>query len=91
MLKNPAGTRRDTLWAKFTAISCQVSPALLLDVSAGYCQRTLVNVSGMIRAQMGMHNRSEMVKCLGCLERYHPITGTVTSHLKNGVQPASKT
>jgi len=42
------------------AISCQISPALLPDVSAGYCQRALVDESGMIRTQIGMHNRSEM-------------------------------
>jgi hypothetical protein len=38
-------------------ISCQVSSALLLAVSAGYCQRGLVGESGMIRTQMGKHNR----------------------------------
>jgi hypothetical protein len=35
-------------------------PALLLGVSAGYCQRALVGKSGMIRTQMGKHNRSVM-------------------------------
>jgi hypothetical protein len=34
MLKNPAEYERDTSWAKCTAISCQVSPASLPDVSA---------------------------------------------------------
>jgi hypothetical protein len=43
MFKNPAGMKRDTLWAKFTAISHQVSPDSLLGVSAGYCQRALVD------------------------------------------------
>jgi hypothetical protein len=47
------------------AISFQVSPALLPDVSVGYCQRAVVDKSGMIRTQMGMHNRSEMVAVLG--------------------------
>jgi hypothetical protein len=28
-------------------------PASLLGVSAGYCQRAVVDVSGMIRTQMG--------------------------------------
>jgi hypothetical protein len=30
-------------------------------MSAGYCQRALVDESGMIITRMGMHNRSEMV------------------------------
>jgi hypothetical protein len=39
--------------------------ALLLDVSAGNCQRALVDESGMIRNLMGMHNGSEMVTVQG--------------------------
>jgi hypothetical protein len=39
----------------------QVSLALLLDVSACSCQRVLVDESEIIRNQMGMHNKSEMV------------------------------
>jgi len=46
-------------------ISRQVYPASLPDVSAGYCQRALVDESGMIRTQMGTHNISEMVAVLG--------------------------
>jgi predicted nucleic acid-binding Zn ribbon protein len=34
-------------------------PALLLCVSAGICQRALVDKSGMITTQMGTHRRSE--------------------------------
>jgi hypothetical protein len=41
------------------------SPASLLDVSAGYCQKALIGESGMIRAQMGKHNRSVMVAVYG--------------------------
>jgi hypothetical protein len=37
---------------QISAISHQVSPASLPDVSDGYCQRALVNESGMIRTQM---------------------------------------
>jgi hypothetical protein len=37
MSKNPTGTKRDTSQAKFTTISCKVSPASIPDVSAGYC------------------------------------------------------
>jgi hypothetical protein len=39
--------------AKIKAISCQVSPALLIGVSAGYCQKALVDESGIIRTQTG--------------------------------------
>jgi hypothetical protein len=42
----------------------EVSSASLLDVSAGNFQRTLVDESGMIRNQMGTHNRSEIVAVL---------------------------
>jgi hypothetical protein len=43
------------------AISHQVSPTLLLDVCAGNCQRALVDESEIIRNQIQMHSRSEMV------------------------------
>jgi hypothetical protein len=46
---------------KFTAISFQVSPALLLGASTSNCQKAVVDESGMIITQMGMHNRSEKV------------------------------
>jgi hypothetical protein len=42
-------------------ISRQVSLALQLDVSVCTCQRVLVDESEIIRNQMGMHNKSEMV------------------------------
>jgi hypothetical protein len=48
---------RDTLSAKFVSISHQVSAALLPGVSAGYFWRALLSESGMITAQMGMHNK----------------------------------
>jgi hypothetical protein len=41
------------------AIFHQVSPASLLDVSVGNNQRAVVDKSGMINNQMGMHSRSE--------------------------------
>jgi hypothetical protein len=46
---------------------------LLLGVFAGYCQRDLVDESGMIRIQMGMHNRSDMVAVYGtpCVIPHH--------------------
>jgi hypothetical protein len=50
--------KRDTSQAKFMAISHHVSPALLSDVSADYCQTALAEESGMIRTQVEMHNRS---------------------------------
>jgi hypothetical protein len=51
MLKNTAKFERDTLWEKFTAISLQVSSASLSGISAGHCQRVLVDDSGIIRNQ----------------------------------------
>jgi len=65
MLKIPAEYERDTSSPKYTAIFRQVSSPLLLGVSAGYCQRALVDESGMITIQMGMHNSSEMVTVQG--------------------------
>jgi hypothetical protein len=73
LLKKPAGMRRDTSSAKFTAISRQVSPASLLGVSAGYYQRALVDESGRIRTQMGKHNRSVMVSVYGTLCAIPPV------------------
>jgi hypothetical protein len=40
---------------------------LLLDVSAGIFQRALVDESGMIRTQMGIHNWSEKIAVHGML------------------------
>jgi hypothetical protein len=37
-----------------------LSPVLLLGVPAGYCRRDLVDKSGMLRSQMGNHNRLVM-------------------------------
>jgi hypothetical protein len=47
------------------AISPQVSVALLSDVSAVYCQRSLVDESEIIRTQMGTHSISQMISVLG--------------------------
>jgi hypothetical protein len=52
--------------------NAEFSPASLLGVFACYCQRDLVDESGMIRTQMGnaqvfihAHNRSVIVSALG--------------------------
>jgi hypothetical protein len=60
MLKTPAEYERDISLAKFTDINAKF---LLLhyEVSVGYCHRTLVDGSGMIRTQIGKHSRSVMV------------------------------
>jgi hypothetical protein len=52
MLKKPTEYERKSLSVKVTVISRQVSLASLL-VSAGYCQRAILDESGMIRNQMG--------------------------------------
>jgi hypothetical protein len=59
MLKNPAEYERNILSAKFTAIVRQVFHDLPLGVSAGVCQRALVDESEMISTLMRTHNRSE--------------------------------
>jgi hypothetical protein len=50
---------RDISLTKLTDICLQVLPTSLQGVSTGYCQRALVDESGLIRAQVGMHNRSD--------------------------------
>jgi hypothetical protein len=65
MLKNPAEYGRDTTSEQVMTISHQASLALLLGVSTGVCKRDLVDESGMIRTQIGMHNRSLMPAVLG--------------------------
>jgi hypothetical protein len=59
MLKITAEYDRDTSLEKLTDIYRQVYRCFLLDVSAGICQSVLVDESGMIRTEMGTHNRSE--------------------------------
>jgi hypothetical protein len=54
----------DTSQAKFTAISRQVSPNMLLGVSVGNCQRAVVYEPEIIGTQIGTHNWSEMVVVL---------------------------
>jgi hypothetical protein len=58
MLKIPAEYDRDTSPVKFKDISRQLL-ASLLGVSAVICDRALVDESGMIRTQLGMHIGSE--------------------------------
>jgi hypothetical protein len=87
MIQNATGMKRDTLYAKFITISHQVSPALLPDVCAGYCQGALVDESLMIRTQMGMHSRPRMVTVLGtsCAIPPHNIR-TLTMHVYEMLQ-----
>jgi hypothetical protein len=56
-VKDAYSMREIYLKAKFTDISRQVFHSSLLVVSAGYCQRTVVGELGLIRTQMGKHNR----------------------------------
>jgi hypothetical protein len=57
MLKIPAEYERDTSPTKLMNIFRQVSPCLVLDVFAGIYKSALVDDSGMMRTQMGTHNR----------------------------------
>jgi hypothetical protein len=74
MLKIPAEYDRDTTSSKFKDI-CHKLPASPLDVSAAN-QRALVDESGVIRTQMGKHNRSEN----GCT---HGTLCTIPPHNSN--------
>jgi hypothetical protein len=65
MLKNPMSMKEILHRQNSVLISRQVSLASLLDVSASNCQRALVDESGVIRTQMGMHNRSKIVTVQG--------------------------
>jgi hypothetical protein len=62
MLTNPTDIKEIIIKQNLLAISGQVSPALLIGVSAGNCQRFLVDESSIIRTQMGTHNGSEIVE-----------------------------
>jgi hypothetical protein len=56
MLKIPA--EYHISFAKFMDISCKL-PASLLGVPVGVCQTALLDKSGIVRTQIGTHNRSE--------------------------------
>jgi hypothetical protein len=63
-------------------------PALLLDVSAGVCEGSVVDESGMIRTQMGTHNRLEC--CRSALDALNGTTPSVAS-TSSGKQAERKT
>jgi hypothetical protein len=46
-------------------MSLPVSPTSLLDISADNCKGDVMDESGMIRNQMGIYYRSEMVAVQG--------------------------
>jgi hypothetical protein len=64
-VKEPAEYDRDTSLVKTTAVSRQMSHALLVAASADYYQRSLMDESGMIRTLMGTDSRSVMVAVHG--------------------------
>jgi len=80
MLKIPAEYDRDTSPAKLAHFLAKFPPASLLGVSVGIYQRALVDESGMIRTQMGTHNRSEIVSSAwdALYIRCNPVTVTST-------------
>jgi hypothetical protein len=59
MLKNPTGMK-EILCRKNSQPFLTKFLLLHYEMSTGYYQRALVDESGMIKNQMGMHNRSEM-------------------------------
>jgi hypothetical protein len=78
MLKIRVEYDRDTSPAKLTDISAKFHYSSLIIVSAGICQRALVDDSRMIRTQMRTHSRSEngRPQCMGRFVRYHTVTVT---------------
>jgi hypothetical protein len=65
MLKNPMSMKGILHRQNSAAISPKVSPASLLVVYAGKFATALVDKREMIRNQMGMHSRSEVVVVQG--------------------------
>jgi hypothetical protein len=63
-VKDPCGIKEIRV-AKFTKMFHHVFAALLLYVSAGYCQRVLVGESGMIKTQIWKRNILVMVAVYG--------------------------
>jgi hypothetical protein len=65
MLKNTANMKEIIHRENSAAISCQVSHASLLYVSADICRRDLVDESGMIRNMMSTQNKAQVVAVQG--------------------------
>jgi hypothetical protein len=59
MLKIPAEYDRDMLPAKLMDIYSLLSPCFATEIPGDICQTALADESGMMRLQMGTHNRSE--------------------------------
>jgi hypothetical protein len=76
MLKIPMEYDKDNSQAELTDILTKFLPASLPGVSAGYCHKALVDVSGLTGTQMGMHNIRKLLRCMGCFVIYHLITVT---------------
>jgi hypothetical protein len=58
---NDSYSMKETLLGKIHVIYCPGSPASLLGVSAGYCQRPLIGELRMTRTQMGKRSRLVMI------------------------------
>jgi hypothetical protein len=64
-------SKKEVLWRrKSSAISCPVSPTLLLDISGVNCQRALTDESGTIINQKGTTVDQKWSQCKGHLA--HP-------------------
>jgi hypothetical protein len=64
-VKDTCSMQRDIYRLNSRTFLGKFLPALLLGVSAGYCQRDMVDESRIIRTQMGKDNRSVMVAVYG--------------------------
>jgi hypothetical protein len=67
MSENPTSMKEILHRQNATTISRQVSPACVVDVSDDNFQRAVVDESGIIRSQLGRHNKSKWSQCKGRL------------------------
>jgi hypothetical protein len=86
MLKIPTGMK-EILRRQISRPFSPSSPALLLDVSTGNCQRALVNESGIVITQTGTQNRSEMFAVHGtpCAKPPHSSNDNTGSSSSNSL------
>jgi hypothetical protein len=77
MLKNPT-FMKELLLRQYSRQFLACFPASLLGFSAGHCHRALVDELRIIRTQMGMHTRSEMVAVYGTHCASHALSVKVT-------------
>jgi hypothetical protein len=70
----------------FSAISRQISPVSLLDISAGHCRTALVDESEWIEMKWGSTTDQKWSRCKGCLVRQpHGSNDVLVGYNRNDV------